>query len=365
MLNIDDRLIKEVSPKIRPNALSVLLAIAIHLNQKTNRCFPSHERLMSLTGLGKNTVYDALNVLKENGLLVSEQKVDSKTRKFEKRTFRLSTRFIKIFVDAQDVEPLPEFPYTGKPLPESWEPENRFPKNREPENRETELINNKEQINSLSDSQAKSDRAPETQTVASIEKETGATADNTANSPTPQSPPPQIGYTFEQFWNDYAHKVGSKVKCEKAFVKLTATEREQIRATLPAYKRETVTNDKGREKDCFKPMRQHPLTYLNGRMWVTYSERTAKEEVPTPFDEAYNVYLEWVSSNFPQAYQSAAYFSKSQFIEFKTGSKAQIIGRESERDFVKKAHERAPLEAKDAYSIYQHLLSHRLSIRTV
>ena len=137
MLNIDDRLIKEVSPKIRPNALSVLLAIAIHLNQKNGRCFPSHERLMQLTGMGKNAVYDALMVLKTSGLLVSEQAIDSKNKKFGRRTFRLATKFIKIFVDASDLEPLPE----------NREPENREPENREPENRETYQINNWEQIN--------------------------------------------------------------------------------------------------------------------------------------------------------------------------------------------------------------------------
>ena len=137
MLNIDDRLIKEVSPKIRPNALSVLLAIAIHLNQKSGRCFPSHERLMALTGMGKNAVYDALAVLKEAGLLKSEQAIDSKNKKFGRRTFRLTTRFIKIFVDAEDAEPLPE----------NREPENREPENREPENRETYQLNNEEQIN--------------------------------------------------------------------------------------------------------------------------------------------------------------------------------------------------------------------------
>ncbi len=134
MLNIDDRLIKEVSPKIRPNALSVLLAIAIHLNQKSGRCFPSHERIMQLTGMGKNAVYDALAVLKESGLLVSEQAINSKNKKFGRRTFRLTTKFIKIFVDASDMEPLPE---------------SREPESREPESRETYQLNEVEQINNF------------------------------------------------------------------------------------------------------------------------------------------------------------------------------------------------------------------------
>lgn len=137
MINIDDRLIKEVSPKIRPNALSVLLAIAIHLNQKTNRCFPSHERLMMLTGVGRDAVYAALEALKTNGLLRSEQGFDAKTGKFTRRTFRVTTRFIKIFVDATDAEPLPDFPDTVQP--DTVQPDT--------ENPETKQINNSEQIN--------------------------------------------------------------------------------------------------------------------------------------------------------------------------------------------------------------------------
>jgi len=92
MINLDDRLIKEVSPKIKPNALSVLLAIAIHLNKQSGRCFPSHRRLMDLTGLGRDAVYVALEVLKSEGLLKSFQSVDSKTKTFGRRTFTVSTR---------------------------------------------------------------------------------------------------------------------------------------------------------------------------------------------------------------------------------------------------------------------------------
>lgn len=137
MLNLDDRLIREVSPKIGPNALSVLLAIAIHLNRKSGECFPAHESLMALTGMGKNAVYDALNVLKGEGILQVEQGVDPVTKKFGKRLFRVTTKFISIFVTADKVEPLPE----------SREPVFRKPDSREPVFRETELINKRELIN--------------------------------------------------------------------------------------------------------------------------------------------------------------------------------------------------------------------------
>ena len=94
---------------------------------------------MELTGLGKNAVYDALKVLKNEGLLRSEQKVDSKNKRFGQRVFRLTTRFIRIFVDAEDVEPLPE---------------SREPESREPESRETQQINEFEQINEVNDAPA-------------------------------------------------------------------------------------------------------------------------------------------------------------------------------------------------------------------
>ena len=147
MLNIDDRLIKEVSPQIGPNALSVLLAIAIHLNKRTGRAFPSHARLMELTGMSKNTVYDALKRLKQFGLLVSEQRIDSEKGHFGKRTFRLTTRFISIFIAAEDAEPLPEQEQDTDRFPKNRLPVSRLPENRLPENWETQRLNKEEQIN--------------------------------------------------------------------------------------------------------------------------------------------------------------------------------------------------------------------------
>lgn len=137
MLNLDDRLIKEVSPKIKPNALSTLLAIAIHLNKKTGRSFPSHKRLMQLTGLGRDAVYAALEVLKNKELLLCEQAIDKETGRFGKRTFKVTTRFIQIFVAAEDAEPLTENPDTD--YPDTDDPLTDDP--------ETELLNNKERLN--------------------------------------------------------------------------------------------------------------------------------------------------------------------------------------------------------------------------
>lgn len=135
MLNIDDRLIKEVSPKIGANALSVLLAIAIHLNQKTNRCFPSHFRLMELTGLGRDAVYKALSVLQANKLLKSRQSMGGRG-KISRREFQLSTDFIQIFVSAASFT-----------LPENTDPKNTDTENTDTKNQDAEHINKSEQIN--------------------------------------------------------------------------------------------------------------------------------------------------------------------------------------------------------------------------
>jgi hypothetical protein len=139
MLNIDDRLIKEVAPKIKPNALAVLLAIAIHLNKRNGTCFPSIERLMKLTGMGRDAVYNALNVLKSEGLLTVTQTIDKEKKTFGRRLFKVSTRFISIFIAAEDAEPLPENPYTA------------FPYTADPDtaNQEAYLINELEQLNKV------------------------------------------------------------------------------------------------------------------------------------------------------------------------------------------------------------------------
>lgn len=143
MLNIDDRLILETMQQIKPNAFAVLLAISVHLNQRTGRAFPSNDRLQKLTGLGRDAVTAALLVLKKNDLLTSHQK-PGKGGKFGQREFQVTTKFISIFVTVYHAEPLPEFPYTAEPY--TAEPE--------PDNQGTEQINNgrnklskKEQIN--------------------------------------------------------------------------------------------------------------------------------------------------------------------------------------------------------------------------
>lgn len=143
MLNIDDRLIKETLPKIKPNALAVLLAIAIHLN-KDNTCFPSHDKIMKLTGLGSETVYNALKCLKKEGLLLSSQSIDSKHKTFSRRTFTVNTDLISIFVTAKNANPLEEKPLAD--LPHTAHPDAVEPHT---ENHETYPINQSLSINQL------------------------------------------------------------------------------------------------------------------------------------------------------------------------------------------------------------------------
>ena len=63
-------------------------------------------------------------------------------------------------------------------------------------------------------------------------------------------------YTFESFWSEYGKKVGKK-KAEERFSKLSAKDREAIKAALPAYI--AATPD--------RQYRKNPETYINGRCW--------------------------------------------------------------------------------------------------
>ena len=143
MINIDDRLIKETLPKIKPNGLAVLLAISIHLNKESGTCFPSHDRLMKLTGLGSDSVYNALSVLKKEGLLVSIQAIDSKNKTFSRRTFRIETDFIGVFVTAKNAAPLPE---PLRDLPDTAKPDAVEP---DAANHETYLLNESQRLNEV------------------------------------------------------------------------------------------------------------------------------------------------------------------------------------------------------------------------
>jgi len=62
---------------------------------------------------------------------------------------------------------------------------------------------------------------------------------------------------FENFWNLYNKKVGSKEKILKKFLKLSEVDRNKIFETLPEYLKSTPD----------KQYRKHPETYLNNHSW--------------------------------------------------------------------------------------------------
>lgn len=194
-------------------------------------------------------------------------------------------------------------------------------------------MNNKVYYNSynnytLSDSQAKSDRKRKTK------------VDTRACQSVDQS---DDAYTFAEFWNDYGHKVGSKTKTETAFGKLSHQDKMSIRSTLPIYLRSTVTKDTARAGGTFRPLRQHPLTYINGRMWKTYEDQVAEQnEQATPYDDNYRAYLDWVQQNFPALLQQTAQLSKPQFVTYKSTSYVRgvrEIGSQAELNTLRRAHE--------------------------
>lgn len=143
MLNLDDRLIKEIAPVIKPNSLAVLLAICIHLD-KQNRAFPSIKRIRELTGLGRDAVYSAIDILVKENLVLRERKNGS-AGKFGSTIYVVNTDLIRVYVPVKDLH------ITGKPdmvapSSESPDPIVPYPEHPYPEN-PARSINNSISIN--------------------------------------------------------------------------------------------------------------------------------------------------------------------------------------------------------------------------
>jgi len=147
MLNVDDRLIKEVMPIIGANAFAVMFAISAHMSKGSKECFPGHRRLMVMTGLSRDKVYTAFDTLKNNGLLEVNQ--DRSKGNFARRTFKLTTKLLSIYVTADQFE-MPENQEDRAPLPE--QPEAVAPEAAEPYTvvQDTYLLNKeKERLNNI------------------------------------------------------------------------------------------------------------------------------------------------------------------------------------------------------------------------
>ena len=64
-------------------------------------------------------------------------------------------------------------------------------------------------------------------------------------------------YTFEEFWNDYDKKVGSKEKLRKKWENLSNANKLKINEHMPLYKKSQPD----------KKYRKNPETYLNNESW--------------------------------------------------------------------------------------------------
>lgn len=64
-------------------------------------------------------------------------------------------------------------------------------------------------------------------------------------------------YSFEDFWNDYDKKVGSKPKLLKKWAKISKKDKQKIREYIPLYK--------AAQPD--KKYRKNPETFLNNESW--------------------------------------------------------------------------------------------------
>ena len=80
-------------------------------------------------------------------------------------------------------------------------------------------------------------------------------------------------YSFDSFWNEYGKKIDT-AKCKEKYSKLSETDREKIKNTLPSYLANT-TDIK---------FRKNPLTYLNGKCWLDEVKEPVKEETEREYN---------------------------------------------------------------------------------
>lgn len=153
-------------------------------------------------------------------------------------------------------------------------------------------------------------------------------------------------YGFDEFWQDYAFKRGSKRKACERFGKLTGRDRDEIKRTLPYYLRSTTTDRINDHKGEFKPMRKYPEFYLSARLWESQADELAeqmeRDETPTEWDGAYMEYLQWVKERYPRLLHDTKHMSKAQYIEYKTTyyiTGKSRLGDDLERKYMIRSHE--------------------------
>ena len=98
MINIDDRFITEVMPKIGAKGTSVLLAISKHLDVK-NSAFPSLRTIRKYTGLGRDAVANEVKNLVEKGYLLKEQRFLNGRK--STNNYTVICKYITVYVKAE------------------------------------------------------------------------------------------------------------------------------------------------------------------------------------------------------------------------------------------------------------------------
>lgn len=184
------------------------------------------------------------------------------------------------------------------------------------------------------------------------------------------------GYSFDDFWQEYDFRKGSKKKALERWNRLKPIEREQIRQTLHLYKRQTKTVDNVGRAGAFIPMRKYPEFFLSAKVWeplVDEVSETLATETTTQYDDAYAKYVGWAKEYHPQIVREVLLLSKQQFIDYKTRTyepRAIVIGDESERNNLIWAHEwyyRPGVKDRnaDVFSYFKHLINERLKSREI
>ncbi len=356
MINIDDRLLAITDEK----KLWLLMHIAKHMgNDMTS--FPSKATLIKATGWGKNKLDRVLLGLKKDGTLKVFSRFIGGAQ--VPNLYKIDTKLIGIWVGLGKVNPAPEegdpHPQNGEtPTPETGVPPH--PQNGDdphPQNGDTEVLTS--EVLTSNNSVAKAPvSAPQTDENRVV----------SAGAARPES------YSFEEFWNDYDFKRGSKKNAAQKWKHLKEGEKAAIKKTLESYKRDTVKSDVGRGGN-FKPMRKHPEFYLGGKIWETYEESQIAKEKPGASSEwgaMYKAYIEWVKETQPHL-SDCEYLSQDQYSALKSrtyDTRLRLIGEEAEKRTLKNAHTgfvnpEVKRQYSDVFAYHCHLISERLKANRV
>lgn len=117
MLNVNFKLVKSgLLKKMGPSAWAVLTAIVIHMDGD-NKAYPGKARLRELTGLGRDSVTNAIKTLKDLEILMAEQQVIN--GKKSTNIYKVKCDYLSIYVNvskfelAEEITPHTENQYTG------------------------------------------------------------------------------------------------------------------------------------------------------------------------------------------------------------------------------------------------------------